>query len=84
MRKELQRIILVYHLLGFSLFKKKKRFTTYKKLFHIRMKTLETIFAIHGHIWNICLIDLFIQECSTKKLLSIFYMLDTVGGLKNP
>lgn len=54
----------VYHLLGFSLFKKKKRFTTYKKLFHIRMNTLETIFAVHGHIWNICLIDLFIQECS--------------------
>ena len=48
------------------------------------MKTLETIFAMHGHIWNMCLIDLFIQECSTKKLLSIFYMLDTVGGLKNP
>ena len=31
------------------------------------MNTLETIFAVHGHIWNICLIDFFIQECSTKK-----------------
>ena len=32
---------------------KKDSFTAYKKLLHIRMNTLEIIFAVHGHVWNI-------------------------------